>query len=66
MLKVPKYRENESCYELEELENPIKPYDKVVFHTRLKSNYEPLITMIKRNKVVKEPFKVKKLSFNNE
>lgn len=50
-LKVPKYRENESCFDLEEMLAPLKSRVRGTFHTRQKPNYSPLKKTMEKDKI---------------
>lgn len=52
-LKVPKYREDESNFDLEEMIEPLISRVKGTFHTRQKPNYSPLKRAMKNGKVKK-------------
>lgn len=52
-LKVPKYQENESNFDLEEMLEPLKARVKGTFHTRQKPNYSPLNKAMEKGKVKK-------------
>lgn len=52
-LKVPKYRENESSFDLEEMLEPLISRVKGTFHTRQKPNYSPLKKAMGKGKVKK-------------
>ena len=52
-LQVPKYRENESNFDLEEMINPLGSRVKGTFHTRQKPDYSPLKRTNKSDKIKK-------------
>lgn len=52
-VEVPKFRENQSSFELEEMIDPIKERVSGTFYTRRKTDYSPLIEAMRKGKVKK-------------